>query len=62
MAGVLLNDLADQTIVVEALAPEQSGETYLAVFGDFMTAADTTTLPRPRGLLHSVASSRLLIR
>ena len=41
MGGVLLNDLADQAIVVEALAAEQSGEFYLAVFGDFMSAADT---------------------
>jgi len=40
MGGVLLIDLADQAIVVEALAAEQSGEFYLAIFGDFMTAAD----------------------
>jgi hypothetical protein len=41
MGGVLLNNLADQAIVVEALAAKQSGEFYLAVFGDFMAAADT---------------------
>jgi hypothetical protein len=42
MGGVLLNDRADQAIVVEVLAAEQSGEFYLAVFGDFMSAADNS--------------------
>jgi len=50
MGGVLLNDLADQAIVVEVLAAEQSGEFYLAVFGDFMSAADT------RGSTHTFSA------
>jgi hypothetical protein len=41
MGGVLLNDLADQAIVVEALAAEQSGEFYVSVFGDSIVSSDT---------------------
>ncbi len=40
MGGVLLNDLADQAIVVEALAAEQSGVFYVSVVGDSIVSSD----------------------
>ena len=41
MGGYPLNVMANQAIVVEGHAAGQSGEFYLAVFGDFIVATDT---------------------
>jgi hypothetical protein len=38
MAGHLLNGLANQAILVESRPYGQSGEFYLAIFGDFIPA------------------------
>jgi hypothetical protein len=40
MAGHLLNVLADQTIVVESRPSGQSGDFYLAIFGEFIFAVN----------------------
>jgi hypothetical protein len=42
MDGHLLNVLADQAIVVERHLSCQSGEFYLAIFGDFNVAIDNS--------------------
>jgi hypothetical protein len=41
MGAHLLNALANQAIVVDPVAPGQSGEFYLAIFGEFIAAINT---------------------